>query len=104
METTKNTNQEAQKTGGTAYVYVVVELEQECNQEKRLADTTVFANRDDALAYLHERYDAARLAASCGAGEFAADYSEDGWFTVIDKDDDLKEGYLSEGLEVRGAK
>jgi len=86
-----------------AKVYAVVEMEQECNSEKRLTDTVLFASREDALAYLHERYDAARLDADSGSGEFSADYSEDGWYAVVDKDGDLKEGYLSEGMEVRGA-
>ena len=89
--------------GDAAKVYAVVEMEQECNREKRLADTVLFASRDDALKYLHERYDAARLEADSGSGEFSADYSEDGWYAVVDADGDLKEGYLSEGMEVRGA-
>lgn len=90
--------------GDAAKVYAVVEMEQECNGEKRLADTVLFANRDNALEYLHERYDAARLSADSGSGELSADYSEDGWYAVVDNDGDLKEGYLSDGMEVRGAK
>jgi hypothetical protein len=101
MKATEN-KQEAKKTGGAACVYAVVELEQENNKEKQLIDTVVFANRDDALVYLHGRYDAARLDADSGSGELSADYSEDGWYSVVNGDGDKKEGYLSAGLEVRG--
>lgn len=100
MKTIKN-EQEAQKTGGVAYVYTVVELEQECNKDKRLTNIVVFANREDALLYLHSRYDAARLDADSGSGEFASEFTEDE-YSVVNCDGDVKEGYLSEALRVRG--
>lgn len=100
MKTIKN-EQETQKTGGVAYVYAVVELEQECNKDKRLTNTVVFANREDALLYLHGRYDAARMDADSGSGEFASYLTEDE-YSVVNCDGDLKEGYLSEALGVRG--
>ena len=80
--------------------YAVVELSQECNHEKILTDTNLFSTREKALAYLHERYDHFRLMADAGAGEFSSDYSEDGWYEVVDKDGDSYEGHLSEKLTI----
>lgn len=83
-------------------VYVVTELTQESNKEKLLSDTFVFSSRDKAVKFLHQRYDRARLMADSGSGEFSADYSDDGWYIVVDNDGDLREGYVSEGLVVDG--
>lgn len=80
--------------------YAVVELRQECNQEKTIDDTKLFSTREKALAYLYERYDHYRLMADAGAGEFSADYSEDGWYEVVDNDGDSYEGYLSGCLTI----
>lgn len=101
MKTIKD-KQEAQKINGVAYVYAVVELEQECNKDKRLIDTVVFANREDALLYLHGRYDSERLNADSGSGEFASYFTKDE-YSVVNCDGDVKEGYLSKALKVRGA-
>ena len=81
-------------------VYIVTELTQESNQEKLLSDTFAFSNREEAARFLHQRYDRARLMADSGSGEFTADYSDDGWYVVIDNDGDLREGYVSEGIVV----
>ena len=80
--------------------YAVVELRQECNKEKILDDTKLFSTREKALAYLYERYDHYRLWVDAGAGEMSADYSEDGWYEVVDNDGDSYEGYLSECLTI----
>ena len=87
-------------------VYIVTELTQENNKEKLLSDTFAFSSREGAVKFLHQRYDRARLMAVSGSGEFTADYSDDGWYVVIDNDGDLREGYVSEGLTVdeKGAK
>ena len=84
------------------YVYVVTELTQENSKEKLLSDTFAFSNREKAVKFLHQRYDRARLMADSGSGEFTADYSDDGWYVVIDNDGDLREGYVSEGMVVDG--
>lgn len=84
------------------YVYVVTELTQESNKEKVLSDSFAFSSRDKAVEFLHGRYDRARLMADSGSGEFSADYSDDGWYVVIDNDGDLHEGYVSEGMVVDG--
>lgn len=84
------------------YVYVVTELTQECNKDKVLSDSFAFSSRDKAVEFLRRRYDRARLMADSGSGEFTADYSDDGWYEVIDNDGDLSEGYVSEGLVVDG--
>ena len=81
--------------------YAVVELEQESNGEKTLADTRLFRDRAAALEYLHRQYLKARESADSGAGEFSEDYSEDGWYAVVDNDGDLKEGYLSEEIPIK---
>ena len=80
--------------------YAVVELRQECNNEKILTDTKLFSTREKALAYLYERYDHYRLWVDVGAGEMAADYSEDGWYEVVDNDGDSYEGHLSGCLTI----
>ena len=80
--------------------YAVVELRQECNKEKTIDDTKLFSTREKALAYLHERYDHYRHWADTGAGEMASEYSEDGWYEVVDNDGDSYEGYLSECLTI----
>ena len=79
-----------------ATAYVVTELEQESNGEKRLAHISLFAELGNAKKYLHERYDNARRNAELGAGVFSADFSDNGWYAVVDNDGDLKEGFLSE--------
>lgn len=81
-------------------VYIVTELTQENNKEKILSDTFAFSSREKAVGFLHRRYDEARLKADAGSGEFSADYSDDGWYAVIDNDGDLREGYVSEGITV----
>ena len=80
--------------------YAVVELRQECNHEKILTDTNLFSTREKALAYLYERYDHYRLWVDAGVGEFSADYSEDGWYEVVDNDGDSYEGHLSGCLTI----
>jgi hypothetical protein len=85
-------------------VFTVVELEQDSGKDKTLADTRVFSNREKAQAFLHERYDHSRLWADAGAGERAADYSEDGWYHVTDNDGNVREGYLSAETAVDGQK
>lgn len=84
-----------------ATAYAVVELYQECNGDKHLIDTTLLATREKAVAFLHERYDNARLWADSGSGEMASDFSEDGWYSVVDNDGCVKEGYMSERLPIR---
>lgn len=84
------------------YVYVVTELTQECNKDKVLSDSFAFSSRHKAVEFLHRLYDRARLNADAGPGEFSADYSDDGWYIVIDNDGDLRGGYVSEWMVVDG--
>ena len=81
-------------------VYIVTELTQECNKDKVLSDSFAFSSRDKAVEFLRRRYGRARLNADAGSGEFAADYSDDGWYEVVDNDGDSHEGYISEGLVI----
>ena len=81
-------------------VYIVTELTQECNKDKVLSDSFAFSSRDKAVEFLRRRYDRARLNADAGPGEFLADYSDDGWYEVVDKDGDSYEGYISEGIVI----
>ena len=81
-------------------VYIVTELTQECNKDKVLSDSFAFSSRDKAVEFLRRRYDRARLNADAGSGEFTADYSDDGWYVVIDNDGDSYEGYVSEGIVI----
>lgn len=79
-------------------IFAVVELEQENNKNKVLADTRVFSSREIGLSFLRRRYDAVKAAADAGAGVLAFEYSEDGWYAITDNDNNTWEGYLSEGL------
>lgn len=79
-------------------LFAVVELEQENNKNKLLADTRVFSSREIGLGFLRRRYDAVKAAADAGAGVLAFEYSEDGWYAITDNDNNTWEGYLSEGL------
>ena len=81
-------------------VYIVTELTQENDKEKVLSDSFAFLSRDKAVEFLHKRYDRARLIVDSGSGEFAADYSDNGWYVVVDNDGDSYEGYISDGIVI----
>lgn len=81
-------------------LFGVVELTQECNEEKLLNDERIFSSRENALAFLYHRFCRVRNAMEDTCGVHTADFSDDGYFVCIDKDGDSVEGYVSEGLTV----
>ena len=82
-------------------IYAVVELETDDTGRKYLSDTRVFTTRDKGLEFLRQRYAAVKERAVNGGG--AGDYSDDGWYHVVDSDGSEWEGYLSEGMLPDGA-
>lgn len=81
--------------------YSVVELKKGANETSlKLDNNKLFSTRENALEYLHKRYLDVRLIVDVGAGEFEADYSDDGWYSVVENDDTIYEGYVSEALEI----
>lgn len=83
---------------GKTLFFSAVELYQECGREKGISDERLFSTRENAIAYLRKRHSV--VVANCGEDLFSEDFSEDGWFSVVNADGDTYEGYVSEGLEV----
>lgn len=83
--------------------FSVVELTQECNNEKVISDNHLFSTRENALAFLHKQYLDIRLKMDASCGEFASDWSDDGYYSCVANDGDSYEGYISECLTVDAA-
>lgn len=79
-------------------VYSVVELVQNEGSEKILDDNRVYSSRESALKYLHDTYLGICNNTDCAVGE--ADYNDDGWYVIVDKEGTTYEGFVSEGLEI----
>lgn len=87
-----------ERSGNT--IFSVVELEHECDGEKRLFDEHLFSSRDGGLRFLRRQYEEVKRWATAGSGVFSDDYSDDGWFQVVDADGYMREGYLSSGMQI----
>lgn len=83
-------------------VYVVSEMVQENYHDKLLVDTNVFTDKEDANAYLRSRYTEHKAHEEETSGIQNEEFSDYGWYAIVNKDGDVLEGFMSEYLEVKG--
>lgn len=80
--------------------FAVVELIHEVGRDKRVDDTRLFRDRDAAMDYLRRRYRDVVGNKNSLCGLMADEFSEDGWFDIVDNDGERCEAYLSERIEI----
>ena len=68
--------------------------------EREVGNIWVFSLRWQAIAFIRKRYtdELARLGKTVGV--FEAEQSDDGWYSIVDKDGDSYECYVSEAVEI----
>lgn len=82
--------------------YSVVELVQESGRDKTIDNNILFAKREDALEYIMTRYNELKEIIDKTTQIFNEEYSEDGWYEIADKEDNIYECYISDCLTIRG--